>query len=528
MRRLLPVLCLLATALPAARGHGGHDSTHDHSHDHGHSHSHDHGHSHSHDHSHHDHGHDHGEDKVEHVLVLSQADFDTTTAALSLAIVNFYAPWCAHSKRLAPEYEAAANELWGQVPFYKVDCSNEEITKSSLCDRYRVEGFPTIKALNHGNEQATYSGARELASIVRWARKLAASDVTTVQTPEALEALQALDELVLLCTFPPESEQAERFRALGKALRERAAFALATPPLAQSLGVEEGVVLLRRFAGSKETDKIAYTGLVEQEALLAFLTEEALPALGAIGPDNYQKYMDRGLPILWVFLDSSKTDASMELLKSLKPAAQQLKGKVSAVYLDAVKWRSHAESFGVSVPSQLPAVALETDIGVRDPHNKFRLPPATPLSAEAVLAWVAKWEAGTLQPHLLSEAVPESNDGPVKILVRSQWKEIVMDPMKDVFVEFYAPWCGHCKEIAPKYAEIAQRLRESKGLVIAKCDATKNNIPYDISGYPTLVFYPANDKQNPVEYMGERSVDKMIEFLESKATTSLHVLKEEL
>jgi hypothetical protein len=54
--------------------------------------------------------------------------------------------------------------------------------------------------------------------------------------------------------------------------------------------------------------------------------------------------------------------------------------------------------------------------------------------------WLASYEAGELQPHIKSEEVPEENDGPVKVIVASQFKELVEDSDKDVFVEFYAPW----------------------------------------------------------------------------------------
>jgi len=89
----------------------------------------------------------------------------------------------------------------------------------------------------------------------------------------------------------------------------------------------------------------------------------------------------------------------------------------------------------------------------------------------------------------------------------------VNDETKDVLVEFYAPWCGHCKNLAPKYEELAKEFSPHSSIVISKVDATENDTPAEIKGFPTILLYPSNGKSNPLTYKGERSKQAMSDWL---------------
>ncbi|KAL9248189.1 hypothetical protein vseg_021541 [Gypsophila vaccaria] len=115
-------------------------------------------------------------------------------------------------------------------------------------------------------------------------------------------------------------------------------------------------------------------------------------------------------------------------------------------------------------------------------------------------------------------AVPSS----VAVLSTDNFVEIVLDKSKDVLVEFYAPWCGHCKSLAPIYEKVASAFKLEGDVVIANLDADKYKDlaeKYGISGFPTLKFFPKNNKDGE-DYDGGRDLDDFVTFINEKCGTN--------
>jgi protein disulfide-isomerase A6 len=109
----------------------------------------------------------------------------------------------------------------------------------------------------------------------------------------------------------------------------------------------------------------------------------------------------------------------------------------------------------------------------------------------------------------------------VVVLTPSNFDKVV-NADKDVFVEFYAPWCGHCKSLAPVWDKLGAVFKAEEGVVIAKVDADAHRdiaSKHDVSGFPTLKFFPKSDKKGD-RYEGGRDLADLVKFVNEKAGTA--------
>ncbi|KAK9868741.1 hypothetical protein WJX84_002525 [Apatococcus fuscideae] len=97
---------------------------------------------------------------------------------------------------------------------------------------------------------------------------------------------------------------------------------------------------------------------------------------------------------------------------------------------------------------------------------------------------------------------------------------------KDAIVEFYAPWCGHCKSLTPEYKKLGEAVssdaRLKSRVVIAKVNADEHKslgTRFGVGGFPTLKYFSRGKPVNePIDYSGGRTKDAFLEYINNKLT----------
>ncbi|KAJ9157295.1 Protein disulfide-isomerase [Pleurostoma richardsiae] len=438
------------------------------------------------------------------VTQLKKDTFDDFIKTNDIVLAEFFAPWCGHCKALAPEYEEAATSLKEKnIKLAKVDCTED----SDLCQQYGVEGYPTLKVFRGPENITPYKGQRKAAAITSYMVKQSLPAVSLL-TKDSLEDFKKADKVVLVAYFDASDKASnETFTKVAEKLRDNYPFgASSDAALAEAEGVKApAVVLYKDF----DEGKTVFTDKFDVEAIEKFAKTAATPLIGEVGPDTYSDYMSAGIPLAYIFAETP--EERKELSDAIKPIAEKHRGVINFATIDAKQFGAHAGNLNLK-GDKFPAFAIQETVK----NQKFPFDQDKEITHDDIAVFVEEFVSGKLEPSIKSEPIPETQEGPVTVVVAKSYNDIVLDDNKDVLIEFYAPWCGHCKALAPKYEELADLYASSQfkdKVVIAKIDATANDVPDEIQGFPTIKLYPAGAKDQPVTYSGARTVEDLIKFI---------------
>jgi len=204
--------------------------------------------------------------------------------------------------------------------------------------------------------------------------------------------------------------------------------------------------------------------------------------------------------------------------------ATQVKELTRSIAARTPRWKFTVASVLELSAEDKELLGTSTSITLFVEKGKYR---ASDLNETAIVKFLDAASAGKVKPWFKSAPAPANvlDQDDVTTIVGSTFEDTVLDATRDVFVAFYAPWCGHCRKFAPAWADLGRTVKGHgwRNVVIARMDITANECQEEVSHYPKLVLYPAvaadRKFKTKVPFGGARDVATMSDFLLENART---------
>jgi len=362
---------------------------------------------------------------------------------------------------------------------------------------------------DRNDEKIDYNGGRTEGDIVMWMLKRSGPPSTEATSCDDLKSKIETSKLVLVYfgeTSSPKYSEAFLKVADGSSASENFIFFhIDNKECAVALGAGDypAVGLFRKFDESPLFEK----GSWDASQIVEWAQALSVPTVIDFSEEFIEPIFGERRAALMLFRMPNDKDASFA--KVFNQAAKELKGEIlfvtSGIY-DGIQARL-AEFIGIDEP-KLPALRL---LDPNDNMNKFDYGDVSSISVDGLRDFVARFKAGKLTPFRKSQDIPEHDHNPLKTIVGKNFESQVAKSNNEVFIKFYAPWCGHCKSMAPIWQDLATELKDVEGLVIADFDATANEAEgVEIQSFPTLKFYQHGQ---PIDFDGDRTAEGFKAFL---------------
>jgi protein disulfide-isomerase A1 len=260
----------------------------------------------------------------------------------------------------------------------------------------------------------------------------AVSEVTAAN----IEEFKHADKIVAIAYLSSSSDDvAAVFHATAESHRDDYLFGQSTDASVIELaGVSTpAIVLYRAFDDPVSVYPHPLTS-ASVETIEDWIAELSIPVIAEVTAENYMFYAQSGKPLAYLFIDPTSENKDKHI-EQVRAVALEYKAKINFVWIDAIKFGDHAKALNLH-ESVWPSFVIQ-DLGNQ---LKFPVNQKTEITTAVVKGWVESFIAGTLEPTLKSQPIPETQDEAVFTLVGKEFDEVVSHSDKPIFVEFYATW----------------------------------------------------------------------------------------
>ncbi|KAG1704000.1 Protein disulfide-isomerase A4 [Nymphon striatum] len=450
------------------------------------------------------------------VMELTKDNFQSKIDNSKMILVLFTSKNCEICEELAPRYEQAAQELdvfHPAIPLAKINSDKYE----GLADKYNITEYPSFKIFRYGRV-FDYNGPKENQGMVPFMKKESSHPSSEVKNNQQLRNGLSRYGLSVVGFFSDDSSSFyKEFVATAYIYRDVFPFSHTfSKDVADSFQEKMDTIALFKpeiFQSKYEESRYRISDSdMQADMIKTFIEENKVPLVGQRTKKNMDSYSSRPLCVIYYDVNFSHEYriASQLVRNQILNVAKDFKD-ITFALSNEDEFKDEIEALGLFDSSE------DVNAGLFYSNTKrFVLNPSEEFDADVLRSFLKDGIAGKLKPLLKSQPIPKKNDGPVKKVVANNFDEIVVQSPKNVFLEFYAPWCGYCQRLAPTYKQLGEKYLEEKSLTIAQMDATANDLDdmFTVDGYPTMYFLKSGSKSNPIPYVGEKTLEAMSKFLD--------------
>ncbi|XP_012485435.1 protein disulfide-isomerase 5-2 [Gossypium raimondii] len=289
------------------------------------------------------------------VLELDESNFDSAISSFDYILVDFYAPWCGHCKRLSPQLDEAAPVLAGlNEPIVLAKVNADKFTR--LASKHDIDGYPTLKFFMHGVPME-YNGPRKADLLVQYLKKFVAPDVSILSSDSAIN-----DFVEAAGTFFPIyigfGLNETVISNLAVKYKKKAWFSVAKDfsDDAMVLYDFDKVPSLVALHPSYKQQSVFY-GPFEDSFLGDFVKQNLLPLVVPLNHETLKLLKDEERKVVLTILNDEDEDQSQNLIKLLKAAASANPDLVFS-YVGVEQWEDFADKFEANQKTKLPKMIV--------------------------------------------------------------------------------------------------------------------------------------------------------------------------
>lgn len=379
---------------------------------------------------------------------------------------------------------------------------------------------PLLLVIREHNIARLYDGPVIGTAVSTYFSQVKSSQVVKKFTKHTKRETVERDETVVVGFFASEQDKAFRdFEKMARVLQEDALFAATfDPKVAKTLNLRtSGAIMMHEPFEKKiffNEDKDETTKPPSLKELINWFDANKKNMLPKVNARNLFMMFKKWENIVLGVVSTGAADSNRFLSVLHDVAASSTINNVGFAFLVKEEVPDYTAQLGLNAMSlpRLVFANMRTTKQFVFPDDKSLM------SKDDISTWIQSVQSGSLAPTVKSAPEPAENNGPVFILTANSFDDAVLKSDKNVFVKFYAPWCHHCKEMAPAFEQLGSHYHNAADTTvrIAELDASANDPKesFHIQGFPTLLFFQRGNP-TPLPFTGDRTFEAMQQFIEA-------------